>query len=90
LLLSDWAGLGWATQLSRRVLAVSYPQDQWYVRGLMALENLRRRVCGNAFRTFVHPGVAMKGDILGAGFERISRRRTPVWCIDVYGRRASA
>jgi len=84
----DWGALmGRATQLSGRVLAVSYPRDLWYVRGFMALENLRRRVFGNAFRTFVHSTVAMEDGIVTAGFDRVSRRQTPIWCIDVYVRR---
>jgi len=87
----DWGALlGRATQLSGRVLAVSYPRDLWYVRGFMALENLRRRVFGNPFRTFVHSAVAMENDIVTAGFERISRQQTPIWCIDVYTRRHGA
>jgi Methyltransferase domain len=84
----DWGALmGRATQLSGRVLAVSYPRDLWYVRGFMALENLRRRVFGNAFRTFVHSTVALADGIVTAGFDRVSRRQTPIWCIDVYVRR---
>ena len=87
----DWASLlGRATQLSRRVLALSYPRDQWYVRVVMALENLRRRVSGNAFRTFVHSPAAMEHVIVSAGFDRISRRRTPIWCVDAYIRREEA
>jgi SAM-dependent methyltransferase len=87
----DWGALlGRATQLSGRVLAVSYPRDLWYVRGFMALENLRRRVFGNPFRTFVHSAVAMENDIVIAGFERISRQQTPIWCIDIYTRRHEA
>ena len=84
----DWGALmGRATQLSGRVLAVSYPRDLWYVRGFMALDNLRRRVFGNAFRTFVHSTVEMEDGIVTAGFDRVSRRQTPIWCIDVYVRR---
>ncbi len=84
----DWdALLRRATQLSRRVLAVSYPRNLWYVRGVMALENLRRRAFGHTFRTFVHSAVAMETVILSAGFERITRRQTPIWCVDVYARR---
>jgi 2-polyprenyl-3-methyl-5-hydroxy-6-metoxy-1,4-benzoquinol methylase len=87
----DWrALLGRATQLSGRVLAVTYPRELWYVRGLMALENLRRRVFGNTFRTFVHSAAAMETVIVSAAFERVSRRRTPVWCVDVYARRHEA
>jgi hypothetical protein len=47
-------------------------------------------VFGNPFRTFVHSAVAMENDIVTAGFERISRQQTPIWCIDVYTRRHEA
>jgi hypothetical protein len=53
----------------------------------MALENLRRRVSRNPFRTFVHSAVAMEDRVVTAGFERISRQQTLIWCIDVYVRR---
>ena len=43
-----------AAGCTRRVLGFSYPRDRWYVRWMMALENLWRRITRNAFRSFVH------------------------------------
>jgi 16S rRNA G966 N2-methylase RsmD len=76
-----------ATQLTRRLLAFSYPRDAWYVRAFMGFENARRRLFGNAFRTFVHPPQTMEAYVATAGFHRIDRRQTPVWRVDVYRRR---
>jgi magnesium-protoporphyrin O-methyltransferase len=87
----DWeALLAKATRLSRRLLAISYPRDRWYLRGWVRLDNLRRRLIGNTFRTYVHSAVAMENYIVTAGFQRVSRRRTPVWSVDVYTRRNCA
>lgn len=79
-----------ATRLCRRLLAVSYPRDEWYVRSWVRVENLRRRIFGNAFRSFVHSAVAIEAHIVTAGFQRVSRRRTPAWCVDVYAKRDGA
>ena len=83
----DWAALlTTATQLSRRLLAFSYPRDRWFVRLWLWIQNARRRISGHPFRSFVHPATAMERRVETAGFERISRRRTAVWCVDVYAR----
>jgi len=71
---------------ARRLFAFSYPQDRWYIRFWLALENVRRRLFGNPFRTFVHAPAAMKVRVVQDGFVRIHRSRTFVWSIDVYAR----
>jgi len=87
----DWTALlGTATMLSGRLLAFSYPRDKWYVRMWLGLENLRRRLVGHPFRSFLHPAAAMEDFIAAAELNRISRRYTPVWCVDVYARRRTA
>jgi hypothetical protein len=60
---------------AEQCFALSYPRDAWYVRLGLALENRRRRVSGNTFRTFVHPVADMEQTITRAGFERSSRPR---------------
>src|SRR3989449_5435460 len=47
--------LGAAAARTRRLLAFTYPRDRWYMRAVIVLENLWRRLTGNSFRTFVHP-----------------------------------
>jgi len=67
-------------------LALSYPRGLWYVRASLAIENARRRMTGNPFRTFVHSPIDMEQLIRDAGFRLRSRRRTWMWSVDVYVR----
>jgi hypothetical protein len=53
----------------------------------MGLDNLKRRVSGNSFRTFVHSPREMTHQIEAAGFGLIFRRTTWIWAADVYVRR---
>ena len=71
---------------ARRVLAFTYPLDRWYVRCWLALENVRRRLLGNPFRTFLHAPGAMEARVMQDRFVRVHRSRTFVWSIDVYVR----
>jgi magnesium-protoporphyrin O-methyltransferase len=75
-----------ATTHARRVFAFSYPRDRWFIRFWLALDNLRRRLSGNPFRTFVHAPGAMEARVTDEGFARMHRARTFVWSIDVYER----
>ncbi len=70
----------------RRVLAMSFPRDRWYVRLVFSLENLLRKVKGNPFRTFVHPPSGMAAVLHGAGWRRLAVRSTSVWSIERWGR----
>lgn len=75
-----------AAKHARRAFAFSYPRDRWYIHFWLALENVRRRLCGDPFRTFVHAPVEMEARVSQDGFVRIHRSRTFVWSIDVYAR----
>jgi SAM-dependent methyltransferase len=79
--------LSQAVRHADRGFAFSYPRDRWYIRAGMRLENaLRRR--RNSFQTFVHPEAKMRELITRAGFGLVSQRRTFVWSVDVFIRRA--
>jgi magnesium-protoporphyrin O-methyltransferase len=69
---------------TRQLLAFTYPRDRWYVRLISSLENLMRRMRGNAFRTIVHSPQRMSSVLEGAGFVRDSTRGTLVWMVDLY------
>ena len=58
---------------TRRVFAFSYPRDRWFIRAWLTLENLRRRILRNPFRTFVHPPATMDGVLTDEGFRRVGR-----------------
>jgi hypothetical protein len=79
-----------ATTHARHVFALSYPRDRWYVRLWVELENARRRLFGNPFRTFVHAPDAIEARITHSGFLRVHRSRTFVWSIDIYARKLKA
>ena len=63
--------------------AFSYPRDVWYVRAALAVENVRRRLRRNPFRTFVHPADRMTQLIRNAGFRLAARRQSWLWSVDV-------
>jgi magnesium-protoporphyrin O-methyltransferase len=69
-----------------RALALSYPRGTWIARAAMGADNLKRRVKGNPFRTFVHSPSLMERMIMDGGFTLFSRRLTWVWSIDVFVR----
>jgi len=71
---------------SRRVFAYAYPQDRWDVRLVVAGENGFQALTRRAFRAYVHSEPAMSALIASRGFRRVSRRKTFVWCADVYVR----
>ena len=78
-----------ALKRSNRLFAFSYPRDRWYVRLVVALDNLRRAAMRNAFRTAVHSATAMEEIILANGFHLAGRTGTLAWCVDVYVRGAT-
>jgi len=71
---------------SGRLFAYAYPQDRWDVRFVIRGGNWFQSVRGQAFRAYVHPEPAMSALITSRGFQRVSRRKTFVWCADVYAR----
>ena len=73
-----------ALKRGQRLFAYSYPRDRWYVRLVVALENLWRAATGNAFRAVVHSTTAMEELVHAHGFHRTSRTGTLAWRVDVY------
>ena len=71
---------------ARRLFAYSYPRDRWYVRAVIAVENVVRRLRRNPFRTFVHPPAAMLALVAREGFRLRTRQRTVAWAIEVWER----
>jgi magnesium-protoporphyrin O-methyltransferase len=78
--------LGRASRCARTALALSYPRDRWYVRAIIALDNLRRRVTRSAFRAFVHPPGRLATVLERSGLRRVARRGTAIWVVDLYRR----
>jgi len=78
--------LGCAMEHATRALALSYPRGSWLARAALGADNLKRRLTGNPFRTFVHSPALMERLIRRGGFTLSSRRRTWIWSIDVFVR----
>jgi SAM-dependent methyltransferase len=71
---------------AERRFAYSYPNDVWYVRAAVAVENGARRLKGNPFRAFVHPVDRMTQLIERGGFQLAARRHTWQWSAEVWVR----
>jgi magnesium-protoporphyrin O-methyltransferase len=71
---------------SRRLLALSYPRDRWYVRAALWFENVRRRLKGDAFRVYVHDPQRIEHLIELEAFRRVPRSQTLVWRADTFVR----
>lgn len=71
---------------TRQVLVFSYPRDRWYVRTVVTLQNIRRRLTGNEFRTFVHAPQRMGEVVEASGLVRTAQLGTLMWKLDLYQR----
>jgi hypothetical protein len=71
---------------AERVLALSYPREVWYVRGVARLMDLVQALRRDPFRVFVHPISRMDALLQAHGFKRVSRQRLAVWEIALYTR----
>ena len=69
---------------AERWFAYSYPRDDWYVRGMIGVENGVRWARRDPFRAFVHPVERMAEVIERAGFILAARRQTRQWSADLY------
>lgn len=78
--------LGRACDHARKVLALSFPRNRWYVRASIALENLWRHVTGNSFRAFVHSPSRLSAVMERSGLRRVAQRGTPFWVVEVFHR----
>ena len=78
--------VGASVAKSRRLYAVSYPRDRWYVRLGVAAENAARWLLRNPFRGYVHPTARLDELVVGAGFKRCLVRSAFAWQIAVYAR----
>lgn len=71
---------------ARRLYALSYPIDAWWVRAVFQIQNLGRRLIRNAFRTYVHSPAEIEAILKDAGLRRRDHVRSGVWRVAVYGR----
>jgi Ribosomal protein L11 methylase len=77
-----------ATARSRRLLALAYPRDRWWVRLAMGIENAWRGIRGDEFRSFVHRPAGMAEVLHRGGFTRSRELSTFAWQMELYTRNA--
>lgn len=68
-----------AARRARRYLALTYPQDRWYVRGGVGFVNLVMRLLRREFRTFVHPPVSIVAAASEEGLRPVFRHDGHLW-----------
>jgi SAM-dependent methyltransferase len=79
-----------AASRARRVMALVYPRDDWWVRALVACGNFVLRLQGSGFRSYVHRNAAIETALRRAGLAPQSLRRGAFWIVAVFERPASA
>ena len=75
---------------ARRLMALAYPRDDWWVRVMVASGNLMLRLKGDAFRSYVHRNAAIEDALRRAGLTRRTLRRGAVWIVATFERTATA
>jgi magnesium-protoporphyrin O-methyltransferase len=82
--------LGLSARRASSTLGIVFPRDLARTRFMNRLLNLRRRLMGSPFRTFVHPRPRIE-EILGAcGLRSAFQRRTFFWQVEVFRRAGPA
>ena len=69
---------------TRRVYALTYPRDRWYVRALMGLMALVMIIVRSDFRPYVHAPERIESWIVEAGFDKLYQNRNLMWLTQVY------
>jgi SAM-dependent methyltransferase len=75
---------------ARRLMALAYPRDDWWVRLMVAGGNLVLRLRGNAFRSYVHRNAAIEAALGRAGLAPRTLHRGAFWIVAVFERAASS
>jgi Methyltransferase domain len=73
-----------AARHARRCLALTFPRDRWVVRLWLAVENLIRRLTGNAFRAYLHDPDQLATELSGAGLSRVAARDSFIWTAETW------
>jgi SAM-dependent methyltransferase len=75
-----------AADRSRRILAMTYPRQTWYLRIGLDIVNFFQRLRRDPFRVFLHPVQEMERLLNHAGLRRLSIKRQFVWEVALYSR----
>ena len=75
-----------AADRSRRLLAMTYPRQTWYMRLGLQIVNSFQRLRHDPFRVFLHPVEEMEHLLNHEGLWRVSVQRQFVWEVALYSR----
>jgi 2-polyprenyl-3-methyl-5-hydroxy-6-metoxy-1,4-benzoquinol methylase len=75
-----------AAEHSRRVVALTYPRETWYLQVFFKIADLFQNLRRDPFRVFLHPVAEMDVLLKKEGFKRVSLRRLFVWEMTLYQR----
>ncbi len=73
-----------SVEKSRLLYGISYPRDHLLARTAFFLDNMKRKICGNAFRAFVHSNKEVETLITSSGFILENEYHTLIWRIAVF------
>jgi hypothetical protein len=71
--------VGPAAERARRLLALTFPRDAWWVRWGIAGANLYERLRRRAFRVYLHPPAAVIATAEARGLRPVYDRTGPLW-----------
>jgi magnesium-protoporphyrin O-methyltransferase len=75
-----------AADHSRRVIALTYPRETWYMRIGFIVMNFFQRLMKDPFRVFLHPVSEMESLLKKEGFVKITVQRLFIWEMALYQR----
>ncbi|NUM45794.1 MAG: methyltransferase domain-containing protein [Anaerolineales bacterium] len=71
---------------ARRVYAVVFPKDVWWIKAGIGLANGLQKVFRHPFRIFAHPTEEVEALVRARGFERVFTNRGLFWQVIVYAK----
>ncbi len=78
--------VGLSSKLARKIYAVIYPRDIWWMRLFLPIMNLYPKIKGSPFRVFIHPTKDVEVIITKNGLKRTFYETTFVWQVAVFTR----
>ena len=78
--------VGLSSKLARKIYAVIYPRDIWWMRLFLPIMNLYPKIKGSPFRVFIHPTKDVEEIIIKNGLQRIFYATKFIWQIAVFTR----
>ncbi len=69
---------------TRRVYALTYPRNRWYIRTVMGISAWVLKVIGSDFRPYVHDPEMIEAWVTAEGFRKEYQNTNLVWLTQVY------